>query len=218
MDRALVEARAAASGARCRSAAVMSTAPTARCWRGGQPHARPTTTRPRMPRCSRSARRRELGVSAAGRLRSLRDAGAVPDVRHGHLLRPHPPGLFGASDPKGGGVTTGRASSPSRPAITGRKCMAASVKSRRRRCCAISSRRGDRPQLDELQHELVLRLRRIGRVLIAGILGLRRKSPSSSSLKPAASTSFAGTPLRCGAGCRTSEMPVPGRPEWSAMT
>ena len=45
--------------------------------------------------------------AAPGRLRSLCHAGALPDVRPGDLLRPHPPALLGAADPKGGGVEHG---------------------------------------------------------------------------------------------------------------
>ena len=70
-----------------------------------------------------------------------------------------------------------------------------------------------RSRLDELEHEFVLRLRRVRRILFSGSFGLRRKLPSSFSLNPAASTSCRrnASSMRC--KVPDSEMPVPGRPE-----
>src|SRR5262249_47273007 len=51
-----------------------------------------------------------------------------------------------------------------------------------------------------------------------GSLGLRRKSPSAARRKPAASISRRTNASSTRWSVPDSEMPVPGRPEWSATT
>ncbi len=105
-----------------------------------QPHAR----RPRSDRALRDAgdpaggRRARLG--AAHRLRSLRDARAVRDVRGGDFVRAHPAALLRRRRRQRRRGRERRALLHARrPATTGPRSMAASPRPRRRRCSRISS-------------------------------------------------------------------------------
>ena len=81
-----------------------------------------------------------LGRQAARRLRSVRDARAVPDVRRGDRPRAHPPAVFRRLRPeRRRRRARRRASSTSRPATTGRKSTAASASAPPPSCCAASS-------------------------------------------------------------------------------
>ena len=53
-----------------------------------------TMTRPVTPRSWRCAKRRRRAATPVYRLRSVRDLGALPNVRPGHLFRPHPPAVL----------------------------------------------------------------------------------------------------------------------------
>ena len=84
-----------------------------------------------------------LGSERLGGLRFVRLAGTLRDVCRRHQLRPRRPALYGAKIPKAARWYMARASSISRPAITGRRYMAGSARPRRGNCCGAFSESGD---------------------------------------------------------------------------
>ena len=135
MDMALDEARAAAARGEVPVGCVVVRDGEVIA-RARQPHA----DRPRSDRACRNAGdprkpRAALGSRAARRLRPLRHARALRDVRRGDLLRPHSRRLYyGAADPKGGAVESGVRFFARRPAIIGRRFTAGSGR-REASCC-----------------------------------------------------------------------------------
>ena len=139
---AFAEAEAAGCARRGAGRRGAGRAPTGRSLPAGNR----VEARARPDRACRDAgaarRRRRAWARAARRLRPLRDAGALPDVRRGDLARPHPPALFRRLRPEDG---RGRARAAYlRPADlppSARRSMAASTSAAPRRCCARSFKR-----------------------------------------------------------------------------
>ena len=131
MDMALEEARAAGEPRRGAGWLRRSCA-AARFWRGPVTAPSPTAIRRRMPKSRHPSCGGRARLRAARRLRPLCHAracamcaGAVAFARIRRLY-------YGAADPKGGAVDNGVKFLPHRPAITGRRSMAAWRKRRRR--------------------------------------------------------------------------------------
>ena len=103
---------------------------------GGQPHAR--AQRPHRARRDAGHPRglRGAAVGAADRRRSLRHAGALPDVRDRHLVCAHPPALLRRrATPRAAASSTDPASSASPRATTRRRSTAGSRRRGPRGCC-----------------------------------------------------------------------------------
>ena len=111
---------------------------------------RGSSTRPPMPKSSRSAQAAtKLGTAAARRMHLVGDARAVRDVRRGD--RRWPGSRRCASPPKtrrAAAWSTARGSSRNRPAIIVPTCSAGSAKPKPPRSCGNSSRHGARRRLN----------------------------------------------------------------------